>query len=124
MDKKFVMTGLGYGILGLALGIFMAATKNHGQLATHAHIMLLGLVVSFIYGVCHKLWLHDVPKKLATIQFYLHQTGTLVLLISLFLMYGGYLAPSVLGPVLGIASIVVLAAMVMMKVLFIKASRS
>jgi len=65
-----------------------------------------------------------VPKKLATIQFYLHQTGTLVLLISLFLMYGGYLAPSVLGPVLGIASIVVLAAMVMMKVLFIKASRS
>jgi hypothetical protein len=30
MDKKFVMTGLGYAILGLALGIFMAATKNHG----------------------------------------------------------------------------------------------
>ena len=50
MDRKYVLTGLGYALLGLLLGIHMAATKNHGQLVTHAHIMLLGFVVSINCG--------------------------------------------------------------------------
>lgn len=42
MERKFVLTGLGYAILGLVLGLFMAASKNHQQLVTHAYIMLIG----------------------------------------------------------------------------------
>lgn len=55
MDRKFILTAFGYAILGLALGIHMAASKDHGQFVTHAHIMLVGFVLSFIYGLCHKL---------------------------------------------------------------------
>jgi len=120
MDKKFVLTGLGYAIIGLALGIFMAASKDHGQLVTHAHIMLIGFVVSFIYGLCHKLWLNNSTSKLAVTQYYVHQVGTLVILIGLFLYYGKFVSIETIDPVLAISSIAVFAGMVMMKVLFIK----
>lgn len=124
MDRKFVMTGLGYAILGMILGIIMAASKDHGQHVTHAHIMLLGFVVSFIYGLCHKLWLNNTTSRLSQIQFYLHQIGSVVLLIGLFLFYGGIVSLEVIDPVLAIASIVVLVAMVLMKVLFIQAMKA
>lgn len=123
MDRKFVLTALGYAIIGLALGIHMAMSKNHGQLVTHAHIMLLGFVVSFIYALCHKLWLNNTTKMLAVVQYYVHQLGALVLLVGLFLLYGNYIRPETIDPLLGIASILVLAGVVLMKVLFIQSTR-
>lgn len=124
MDRKFVMTGLGYAIAGLVLGIYMAASKNHGQLVTHAHIMLLGFVVSFVYGVCHKLWLNNSTSRLAMVQYYVHQVGTLFLLTGLFLFYGRLVDITVIEPVLSIASMVVLAGLILMKILFIKSTRT
>jgi peptidoglycan/LPS O-acetylase OafA/YrhL len=120
MDRKFVVTGLGFGILGLLLGIYMAASHNHGQLVTHAHIMLVGFVVSFVYGVCHKLWLGNNESGLARIQFYLHVVGAIGLTIGLFLLYGGIVAPENIEPVLSISSIAVLIGMILMKVLFVR----
>ena len=120
MDRKFVVTGLGFGILGLLLGIYMAASHNHGQLVTHAHIMLVGFVVSFVYGVCHKLWLDNIESGLARIQFYLHVVGAIGITIGLYLLYGGIVAPENIEPVLSISSIAVLIGMILMKVLFVR----
>lgn len=124
MDKKFVLTALGYGVIGLLLGIHMAMSENHVQHVTHAHIMLLGFVVSFVYGICHKVWLGGPGRRLASVQYYLHQAGVIVLLVGLYLMYGNYIEKQLIGPVLGVAALLVLAAMVMMKVLFIQATRA
>ena len=123
MDRKFVLTALGYAIVGLALGIYMAASKNHGQLVTHAHIMLIGFVVSFIYAVCHKLWLNNSTSKLAITQYYVHQVGTLVVVTGLFLYYGKFVSLEAIDPVLAISSITVFVGMVMMKVLFLKSGK-
>ena len=120
MDRRFLMTAIGYGILGLGLGIYMASSKNHGQLVTHAHIMLLGLVVSFIYAVCYKLWLTEVQGLVPNLQFWFHLVGSTVLLICLFLMFAGLAPEAILGPFLGFSSILVLASMIMLKVLLIK----
>ncbi len=46
MHRQYVITALGYGLLGLLLGIYMAHSQNHLQHVTHAHIMLIGFVVS------------------------------------------------------------------------------
>jgi putative solute:sodium symporter small subunit len=124
MDKKFILTGLGYAIIGLALGIFMAASKDHGQLVTHAHIMLVGFVVSFIYGLCHKLWLNNITTMLARSQYYIHQLGTLGIVIGLFLYYGKFVSPETIDPFLALASVAVLVGMVLMKILFIKSMRA
>ena len=123
MDKKFVVTGLCYAILGMALGIFMAASKDHGHMVTHAHIMLIGFVVSFIYGLCHKLWLKNMTSKLATAQFFIHQIGAIGIVIGLFLLYGRYIAEETIDPVLALSSITVFTGMVLMMVLFIKSMK-
>lgn len=124
MDKKFVITGLGYAIIGMALGIFMAASKDHGHMVTHAHIMLIGFVVSFIYGLCHKLWLNNSTSTLAVIQFYVHQVGAIVILIGLFLYYGKFVSLETIDPVLALASITVFTGMVLMKILMIKSFKN
>jgi len=72
MDKKFVITAFVYAIVGMSHGIFMAASKNHIQFVTHAHILLAGFVVSFIYALTHKLWLDNSQGALAKVQFYIH----------------------------------------------------
>ena len=124
MDKKFILTSFAYAIIGLALGIFMAASKNHGHLVTHAHILLIGFVVSFIYGLCHKLWLNNIVSKLSTAQFYIHQIGTLGVVIGLFLFYGKFAEMETVDPLLAVSSIAVLFGMVLMKVLFIQSMKA
>jgi uncharacterized protein YacL len=102
----------------------MAASKDHGHLVTHAHIMLIGFVVSFIYGLCHKLWLNNILSKLSLAQFYIHQIGTLGVVIGLFLYYGQFVSLETIAPVLAISSIAVLIGMILMKVFFIKSTRN
>lgn len=124
MDRKFILTSFGYAIIGLALGIFMAASKDHGHLVTHAHIMLIGFVVSFIYGLCHKLWLNNIVSKLAKAQFYIHQVGAAGVVIGLFLYYGKFVSLETIDPFLALSSVTVFIGMVLMKVLFIKSTKS
>ena len=120
MDRKFLLIGFGYAILGMLLGIFMAASQNLVQHVTHAHIMLLGFVVSFIYAVCHKLWLNNPSATLVIIQYYLHLVGSLIIVAGLFLLYGGYVSLAVLDPILAVGSIMSLISLVMMKLALIK----
>lgn len=118
MDKKYILSSLVYAVLGMTLGIYMAATKNHGEYVTHAHILLAGFVVSFIYGLCHKLWLNNNTSRLAQVQFYLHQLGVAFMSAGLFLLYGGFMPLETLDPILGLSSIAVLIGMVLMTILF------
>ncbi|MDH5593851.1 MAG: TonB-dependent receptor, partial [Gammaproteobacteria bacterium] len=86
--------------------------------------MLIGFVVSFIYALCHKLWLNNTNSRLAVIQYYIHQAGTLFVIIGLFLYYGNFVAIETIDPVLAISSITILVGMILMKVLFIQSSKN
>ncbi|MGR2769769.1 TonB-dependent receptor [Photobacterium sp. GSS17] len=119
MDRKFILCSFGYAILGLLLGIYMAASHNHGQLVTHAHTMLAGFVVSFIYGLCHKLWLKNGNSALAHVQFWVHHLSVLILISGLFLLYGQFIAPELLDKILALASMIFLVGMVLMTALFV-----
>jgi peptidoglycan/LPS O-acetylase OafA/YrhL len=113
-DRKYLVWALSYAAAGMGLGIFMAASHNHGQHVTHAHILLVGFVVSFIYGVIHKLWLGDNRTALAKIQFLAHQAGALTMFGGLLLLYGNVIPESQLDPILAVASITVLMGALMM----------
>ena len=123
MDRKFVLTGLIYAVIGILLGIFMAATHNHAQLVTHAHILLAGFVVSFIYGLCHKLWINNQLTTLSKLQFYFHQVGVALLSSGLFLLYGNHVTLEVIDPLLAISSFIFLTGMIMMVILFLKSGK-
>lgn len=107
-DRKQVLCAMVYAIAGMGLGMYMAASQNHGQHVTHAHILLVGFITSMVYGVVYKLWLQAVKPILAWVQFMVHQIGVLGMCGGLFLLYGGLVPPPLLEPMLGVASFAVL----------------
>ena len=124
IDRKYIVWALAYAIAGMALGIYMAASQNHGQHVTHAHILLLGFVSSAIYGFIYKLWLAGTVSILAQLQLYVHQGGVLALCGGLYLLYGGGGHMALLEPVMGLASIAVLLGALTMLFLFVKSRHS
>lgn len=120
IDRKFLVWALGYAVAGMSLGIFMAASHDHGQHVTHAHTLLVGFVLSLAYGVIHKLWLDAGTSKVARLQFIVHQAGAVTIVAGLFLLYGNFLPLSQLDPVLAVASIAVLLGALMMCYLVVK----
>ena len=108
------MCGLCFAVLGMALGIYMAISKNHTQHVTHAHVLLLGFVVSVLYGAMYRLWLASASTRLAAIQTGLHQIGSVLLVAGLFLLYSGAATEDSLGPLLGAGSIAVITSAILM----------
>jgi hypothetical protein len=119
-DKQYVVWALGYLAVGICLGIVMAATHDHGQFPTHAHINLIGFLLSFGYGIIHKLWLVRPNPTLAKIQFIVQQAATVTIIVGLFLLYGRFVPEAQLDPFLAIAAISVLASALLMMYMVLK----
>lgn len=119
-DRKYLVWALAYVAAGMALGIYMAASHNHAQRITHAHILLVGFVVSFIYAVIHKLWIGAQMSKLARIQLYTHQAGSLAMFTGLFVLYGGIVSPAQAETFLAPSTIIVFVAALMMIVMVMR----
>lgn len=113
-DRSYLVIGLSYGGLGMAMGIHMAATLDHSQAVTHAHLLLVGFLLSMIYAIIHRLWLQSSKPFLAGVQFATHHLGVIMMVSGLFLLYGGYLPHAQLEPLLASASIVVLVSLLLM----------
>lgn len=120
MSRYFLLVSFAFATLGLMLGIYMGISQNHSQLVAHAHLMLVGFLLTFVYALCHRLWLGDLMSRLAKVQLVLHVLASMVLTSGLFVLYGQILPGSVIGPVLGIASIGVFLAFMMMFWLLLK----
>jgi len=121
-DRKYLVWALGYASIGMCLGIFMAASHNHAQHVTHAHILLVGFVLSLGYGIIHKLWLGHPNPIIAKIQFIVHQAAAVTMFTGLLLLYGNVLPEPQLDPILGIASITVLVGALLMLYMVLKTS--
>jgi hypothetical protein len=119
LDRRFLVCGLAYAICGMCVGIYMAASKDHSEFIAHAHILLVGFVVSFLYGLIHKLWISAEVSRAAKVQFYIHQVATFVLSLGLLLFFKG-LYQEQLDPVLAVASLGVLTGALMMVYLVVR----
>jgi membrane-associated HD superfamily phosphohydrolase len=99
----FVITGMG-------MGIAMAASGNHSVMPAHAHLNLLGWVSTFLFGIYYERRPALDASRLARIQVLLWSFGTVVLTVAVAGIYLGYPAAD---PFAGIASVIVLAAMLL-----------
>jgi peptidoglycan/LPS O-acetylase OafA/YrhL len=119
-DRQYVIWALGYLAVGIVLGIVMAASHDHGQFPTHAHINLIGFLLSFGYGIVHKLWLVRPNPTLAKIQFVVQQAATMTIIVGLFLLYGQFVPEARLDPFLAVAAISVLVSALLMMYMVLK----
>lgn len=120
-DRTYLIWALCYAAAGMALGIYMGASRDHGQFVTHAHVMLVGFVTSLIYAVIHRLWLTSPSRALATIQFILHQAGSLAMFAGLLLVYGRAASEDQVGPLMGLATGAIILGVLLMLVMVLKA---
>jgi hypothetical protein len=97
-------------IAGMAMGIGMAATQDHSIMPAHAHLNLLGWVSLFLFGIYYERRPALDTSRLAFIQVGLWSVGTVILTIAVAAIHLGYTAAD---PVAAIASLVVLAAMLL-----------
>ena len=121
LSRLHTLCGLSFAIVGMLLGIEMASSGDHVQHVTHAHVLLLGVVRSLLYGMVYRLWIPPGRSSLAMLQFAAHQLGTLGVAAGLFALYGQVLPEPAVGPALGVASVVVLAGAVLMLAVFVRA---
>lgn len=54
--RLFFTLAIVYAILGMLLGLSMAISEDHGQMPTHAHIMLAGWVSSALLAYFYHLF--------------------------------------------------------------------
>lgn len=106
---SFFRAAVIFGVIGLALGLHMAATHDHGQMVTHAHLMLIGWVTTFLYGVYLKLY--PTEGSLPLVLWGVANIGLVVTVIGLYLIYGGQ--PLRGEPIATIGSLIVFAGMIL-----------
>jgi hypothetical protein len=97
-------------IAGIAMGIGMAASQDHSLMPAHAHLNLLGWVSLFLFGIYYERRPALDRSRLARIQVGVWSVGTGVLTIAVAAIHLGYTAAD---PIAGVASLAVLAAMLM-----------
>jgi small-conductance mechanosensitive channel len=100
--RNFFILGIVMAIAGLMLGLKMAMTNDHLQMPVHAHIMVAGWLMSAVFGFFYHLFPVARQNKLATIHFWMHAVGIVVLTVSLYFVLAGN--PGV-EPVTAVASI-------------------
>jgi hypothetical protein len=87
--RLFFTLAIIYVIVGIVLGLTMAISKDHGEMVTHAHIMLVGWVTSALLAYFYHQFPTIGSKPIATLHFWFQAASTVVMLGSLFLLYGG-----------------------------------
>lgn len=113
IDRIHLTLGLLWLLAGMALGEHMGRTGDHGQMPTHAHIMLVGGVLSIAFALIYRVF-NLVQGLLAWLQLGVHQIGASVMFVCLYLLYGGTGDPETVGPILGMSALAVIASVVLM----------
>ncbi len=108
--RNFFTLAVIYAICGMVLGLSMAMTDDHSQMPTHAHIMVLGWVMSAVFAFFYHLVPAARASRLATLHFWIAAVSGIILVFGLFLMLGGN--PS-MEPVVATASMVFFAGMLL-----------
>jgi cbb3-type cytochrome oxidase subunit 1 len=105
---NFIRCSVVYAIFGMALGIYMAASNDHGQAPTHAHVNLLGWVSMAIFGLAYRVFPSLAQGALPKVHFWIMNIGVIGMIAGLFLMFSGRME---FVPLTGASSIVVLIGM-------------
>lgn len=119
LASRFLRLAVVYALLGMALGIFMASTRDVAQMPTHAHINLLGFVATTIYGFFYRLYPAAEEGWMAKAHFWIANIGFVGLMIAVAAIHAGHEAAD---PAAGVFSVVVILGMALFAVIVFKAT--
>lgn len=89
MGARFIQVAVVYLLIGVLLGMIMGMAEMFMYTSAHAHINLLGWATLGLIGVVYTVYPEAGGTKLASVQFWLHNIGLPLLVISMFLFAHG-----------------------------------
>lgn len=104
MGNRFLRLAVVYILLGVTLGIVMAASHNYTLKPVHAHLNLLGWASMALFGLWYRIAPAAAESRLAKVHFWLHNIALPIQMITLGMYVSGNQA---IEPVLALASVVI-----------------
>jgi cbb3-type cytochrome oxidase subunit 1 len=110
LAARFFGSAIAYAILGMTLGIIMGMTKDHSQMPTHAHLLVIGWVSFAVFGFFYHLLPGAAMNRLALAHFWIAQVSLVALIAALFALFNGYAGAD---PIAAVSSVGLLFSMVL-----------
>ncbi|MFN0113356.1 MAG: hypothetical protein ACKVPY_01620 [Paracoccaceae bacterium] len=107
ITRSFLIIGGLYLLLGIALGTIMSGRGDFTLAPLHAHINLVGFVLMTLFGIVYHLFPAMTASALARAHFWLHQIGSLVLLVMLYLFLSGRIGEAQMVPLAPLAEVAI-----------------
>ncbi len=104
MANRFLRLSVVYFVLGVTLGIVMAASHDYTFRPVHAHLNLLGWVGMALFGLWYRSAPASAETRLAKVHFWLHNIALPIQMITLAMFTSG---DTSVEPVLALASVVI-----------------
>jgi hypothetical protein len=98
-----------YFVAGTGLGVFMGMSQDHTMFPVHAHLNLLGWASLALTGFIYDRFPAATATRLYPVHLWLYNLALPIAMIALVFLFKGNEA---LGPVAGIASLVLFASIV------------
>lgn len=89
MGTAFIKIAAVYLLFGIGLGIYMGIAEEFQYTAVHAHINLLGWATTGLFGLIYHAFPRAGDGKMGKIHFWLHNIGTVMVLLGMFLFTVG-----------------------------------
>lgn len=89
MATVFIKIAAVYLLLGIGLGIYMGIAEEFQYTPVHAHINLLGWATTALFGLVYYAFPRAGNGKMAKTHFWLHNIGTVMVLLGMFLFTVG-----------------------------------
>ena len=116
--RQFFILALCYAVAGMVLGIYMAASHDHTEMPTHAHVMVAGWLMSSVFAFFYHLFPAARESRLAQVHFWLTAVSGIGLLVGLFFLLAGNAA---IEPVVAVSSMAFYAAMLLFVIIALPA---
>jgi len=110
MSNWFLRLAVLYLVVGVGLGLYMAASKDHSMFPLHAHLNLLGWVTLALFGLFYRFVPAAAATRLAKLHFWIYVPAQFVQMVLLAMVMSGTTA---VEPALGAVSMLVGAAIVL-----------
>ena len=100
ISRAFFILGAIWILVGIPIGMYMGPSQDLALVPLHAHINLVGFVLSTLFGLVYHARPVMAQHLLGRAHFWLHLVGGLILLPVLYLMLSGRMSEAAAGPIM------------------------
>lgn len=108
VSRNFLLLGSAFLILGIVMGMYMGGSGDHSLAISHAHINLLGFVLSAVFALTYKAYPAMAGGRLASIHFWLHCGGAVIVNFLVFLLLTQIITEAAMVPIAPVSEFLVL----------------